>query len=112
MARYFLTLPDPTVARGAEPSLSFTAQSADGFASELEAALRSANLFERWRDLQPDPEAVDASLGMIDEKANVSGNQRSLSIDLELETALPGAIVRSRLRWLAGSHWQLRDVRN
>ncbi len=112
MARYFLTLPDPTVARGSEPSLSFTAQGADGFAAELEAALRTATLFERWRDLQPDPEAVDASLGVVDQQANVSGNQRSLSIDLEVETALPGPIVRSRMRWLAGSHWQLRDVRN
>ncbi|MEO6065991.1 MAG: hypothetical protein ABIP49_09465 [Lysobacterales bacterium] len=112
MARYFLTLPDPTVARGAEPSLSFTAQSADVFASELEAALRTTTLFERWRDLQPDPEAIDVTLGAVDEKATVSGNQSSLSIDLEVDTELPGSIVRSRMRWLAGSNWQLRDVRN
>ncbi len=112
MARYFLTLPDPNVARGPVPSLSFTAQSADGFASELEAALRTPDLFEKWRDLQPDPDAIDATLGVIDKQAQVVGAQRSLSIDLEVETALPGSIVRSRLRWLAGSHWQLRDVRN
>jgi len=112
MPRYFLTLPDPAKARGPDPALSFTAQSADGFAAELEAALRMPNLFEHWRDLQPDPDAVDASLGVVDPTAHVHGTQRSLMIDLEVDTKLPGPIVRGRLRWLAGSNWQLRDVRN
>lgn len=112
MARYFLTLPDPATARGSEPSLSFTAHSADGFAAELEAALRTPILFERWRNLQPEPDAIDATLGVVDAAAKVQGKQRSLSIDLEVDTCLPGPIVRTRLRWLAGSNWQLRDVRN
>jgi len=112
MARYFLTLPDPGLARGSEPALSFTAHGAEGFAAELEAALRTPQLFEMWRDLQDDPEGVDASLGVVDPAAHVEGKQRSLAIDLEVTTRLPGPIVRSRLRWLAGSHWQLRDVRN
>ena len=89
-----------------------TAHSAAGFAAELEAALRMPTLFERWRHLQADPESVDAALGMIDPSARVSGAQRSLLIDLEVDTNLPGPLVRKRLRWLAGSHWQLRDVRN
>ena len=112
MARYFLTLPDPTVARGAEPSLSFTSQSAEGFAEELQAALRLPDLFERWRAMQDDPDAIDTSLGVVDPEAQVTGRQASLRVDLEADTTLPGTIVRTRLRWLAGSHWQLRDVRN
>ena len=39
--RYYITLPDGTRARGADPDLSFKAVSADGFASELQAALRT-----------------------------------------------------------------------
>lgn len=112
MPRYFLTLPDPAAARGPDPELSFTAQSPDGFAAALQAALRTPALYELWRARQPDPEAVDASLGAIDPTAHVEGRQRSLSIDLEVDTNLPGPIVRTRLRWLAGSNWQLRDVRN
>lgn len=112
MARYFLTLPDPAAARGPEPGLSFSAQGAEGFASELEAALRTPHLFETWRAMQADPDAIDASLGQTDPKATVTGKQRSLSIDLEVDTGLPGPIVRTRLRWLAGANWQLRDVRN
>ncbi len=112
MARYFLTLPDPALARGTEPLLSFSANSAEGLAEQLEAALRTPVLFERWRAMQPDPEAVDPALGEVDRDARVEGKQRSLAIDLEVETSLTGTIVRTRLRWLAGSHWQLRDVRN
>jgi len=112
MARYFLTLPDPTLARGSEPTLSFVAQGADGFAEELEAALRRPDLFERWRAMQADPDAVEASLGVVDPKAQVTGRQSSLRVDLEADTTLPGTIVRTRLRWLAGTNWQLRDVRN
>ena len=112
MARYLLTLPDPAKARGAEPALSFTASSAEALAEQLEAALRTPVLFERWRAMQPDPESIDPALGEVDRDALVEGKQRSLAIDLEANTRLPGTIVRTRLRWLAGTHWQLRDVRN
>ena len=37
-------------------------------------------------------------------------HQTDLAIDLEVDTSLPGAVLRQRLRWLAGSAWQLRDV--
>lgn len=112
MPRYFLTLPDPATARGPDAALSFTAQGPEAFAAELQAALRTPTLFERWRSAQPDPDAVEPSLGATDPGTVVVGRQRSLSIDLEVDTKLPGPLVRTRLRWLAGTHWQLRDVRN
>lgn len=86
-SRFFITLPDPSAARGSDSGLSFTAHGAEAFARELLDALASPALFERWR-----------------------AHQTDLAIDLEVDTSLPGAILRQRLRWLAGSAWQLRDV--
>jgi hypothetical protein len=108
--RYYISLPDGARARGATPALSFTAQGADGFAEELQAALRSDVLFERWRKLQPDPDAVDAAFGATDPNATVVGKQDDLHIDLVVTTSLPGAVFKQRLRLLAGSGWELRDV--
>lgn len=108
--RYYLSLPDASRARGAEPSLSFTAHGAEGFAEELQHALRTSALFERWRDLQPEPDEVDPAMGAADPKATVTGEQRDLHIDLVATTSLPGDILKQRLRLLAGSHWTLRDV--
>lgn len=108
--RYYLRLPDPSLARGAEPSLAFRSDSAEGLAMELQTALRSSGLFERWRALQPDPEAVDAELAVSDPQAQVRGEQSDLAIDLIVTTAIPGAVLKHRLRLLAGGQWQLRDV--
>ncbi len=108
---YHLLLPDPEKARGSDASLSFTAISAEGFAEQLQTALRATALFERWRAMQPDPDDVDAALGIVDPAANVTGSQEDLSIRLVVETRLSGEILRQRMRWLAGSAWQLRDVR-
>lgn len=108
--RYHITLPDGARARGADPALSFTAQGADGFAEQLQAALRGDALFERWRARQDDPDAVDPALGVTDPAATVHGAQDDLHIDLIVVTALPGDVLRQRLRLLAGSGWQLRDV--
>ena len=47
--RYYLRLPDPRLARGTDPDLSFHSEGADGFAAEFQDALRTATLFERWR---------------------------------------------------------------
>ena len=63
MPEYHLQLPDGARARGAEPSLSFRASGGPALARELEDALRSPALFERWRAMQPDPDEVDAALG-------------------------------------------------
>jgi hypothetical protein len=108
--RYHIALPDPARARGGNPTLSFTAQSADGFAEQLQAALRSDAFFERWRAAQEDPDAVDPALGATDPDASVRGMQDDLEVDLIVVTSVPGDILRQRLRVLAGSAWQLRDV--
>jgi hypothetical protein len=108
--RYHLTLADPAQARGADPALSFRARSADGFAQELEAALRTPVLFDAWRAQQEDPDAIDEALGAVDAQARVTGEQRHLKIDLVATTSLPGSVLRHRLRLLAGSGWALHDV--
>ncbi|GAB3344441.1 hypothetical protein GCM10027359_26970 [Marilutibacter aestuarii] len=108
--RYYLSLPDGRLARGDEPSLSFSANGGEAFAAQLQDALRTDALFERWRALQDEPDEVDMSLGVVDPAATVEGQQDDLHIDLVATTSLPGTIVRHRMRLLAGSHWQLRDV--
>ena len=54
-ARYYISLPDPDKARGGK-EFSFTSHSAEGLAAELQDALRSDGLFERWRAAQDDPD--------------------------------------------------------
>ena len=108
--RYHLTLPEPALARGSEPDLAFRSQGAEGLAAELQDALRSPALFERWRNRQDDPDGVDPALGATDPAATVSGEQRDLKIDLLATTSLSGAVLKHRLRLLAGHGWQLRDV--
>jgi hypothetical protein len=107
--RYFLILPDPERARAAG-EFAFRGQGAEAIAAELQAALRSDGLFERWRVAQHDPDEVDAALGATDLAATVSGEQSDLHIELIAVTSLPSAILKHRLRLLAGAHWQLRDV--
>lgn len=109
--RYHLRLPDPKRARGDDPEFAFRSDGADGLACELEAALRQPALFERWRARQEDPEAIDPGLGATDAQARVTGEQHNVWIELVVVTDLPGAVFRHRLRLLAGSHWELRDVR-
>jgi hypothetical protein len=108
--RYYLSLPDPQKARGSDGAFAFTAQGADAFAAQLQDALRSDALFERWRAAQDDPDGVDPSLGATDPNATVKGEQDDLHIDLIATTSLPGAVFKHRLRLLAGSGWELRDV--
>ena len=109
-ARYYISLPDGARARGADPDLSFTAHSGEGFAEQLQEALRNDRLFERWRRKQDDPDEIDPALGATDPAASVSGAQKDLRIDLVATTSLPGTLVKQRLRLLAGSGWELRDV--
>lgn len=107
--RYYISLPDPPRARGGG-ALSFKSQGAEGFAEELQEALRSDALFQRWRAAQDDPDAVDPGLGATDPAASVSGQQHDLHVDLIVTTSIPGSIFKHRLRLLAGSAWELRDV--
>ena len=108
--RYYLRLQDPATARGPNPALAFRAHGADAFADELQQALRSDALFERWRALQDEPDDVDPALGATDPAASVTGMQDDLHIDLVVDTRLSSALLRQRMALLAGSHWQLRDV--
>lgn len=108
--RYYISLPDGGHARGADPDLSFSSQSAQGFASELETALRTDALFERWRAKQDDPDGVDMGLAATDPDATVVGKQDDLHIDMVVTTSLPGEVFKQRLRLLAGHGWKLNDV--
>ena len=109
--RYFLRLPDPAKARGSEAALSFRSVGAEGMAEELEQALRGTALFDRWRAMQDDPDAVDPGMGVVDPAASVEGHQQDLTVELVANTDLPGAVFKHRLRLLAGSGWEMRDVR-
>ncbi|HEU0154340.1 MAG TPA: hypothetical protein VFQ84_13460 [Arenimonas sp.] len=110
-SRFMIRLSDPALARGDEPGLSFQSSGAEGFAGELEAALRTPALFERWKGMQDEPDDVEDALGVVDPDARVTGQQRDLKIELEARTSLPGSVFRHRMRLLAGSHWELVDVR-
>ncbi|HEX5693029.1 MAG TPA: hypothetical protein VFY00_00220, partial [Arenimonas sp.] len=103
---------EPSRARGAEPALSFKSGGADGFAQELQAALREDTLFQAWRAMQDDPDEVDEALGITDPAAVVVGKQEDLKIELHATTSISSGILKQRLNWLAGEHWVLADVRN
>ncbi len=109
--RFFLGIDDLARARGTSEALSFQGGSADGFAAALQAGLREPSLFERWRKLQPDPDAVDPGLGATDAAATVSAKQQDLHTDVTVTTRLPHSILRHRLNLLIGAHWTLRDVK-
>ncbi len=108
--RYYISLPDPARARGADPGLSFDAHGAEEFAAQLQDALRTTALFERWRARQEDPDGVDPSYGATDPDASVVGRQDDLHVVLVVTSTIPGNVLKHRLRLLAGSSWELRDV--
>ena len=108
--RYYIRLPNPDEARGNDPDLSFRSRGAEGFAEELQHALRNDALFLRWQAKQDEPDDVDPALSATDPTALVAGQQDDLHIDLVVTTRLSSALLRQRMALLAGSHWQLRDV--
>jgi len=108
--RYHLRFPDPALARGDDPRLAFRSAGAEGLAEELQDALRTPALYERWLALQDEPENVDPEMGAIDPTAVVVGEQNDLKVRLEVTTSIPGGVFQHRLRLLAGSNWELRDV--
>jgi len=107
--RYLIRLPDPARVRDTG-TFAFRSHGAGGMAAELQDALRGDALFQRWRAAQDDPDAVDPALGATDPSAAVEGRQHDLHIDLVVDTAIPGTVLRQRMRLLAGSAWELRDV--
>lgn len=108
--RYYLSLPEPARARGNDPELSFDAHGPEEFAVQLQDALRTTALFERWRRKQEDPDSIDPSYGAVDPGATVHGQQDHLHVDLVATTSIPGNVLKHRLRLLAGTSWELRDV--
>jgi hypothetical protein len=109
--RYYIRLPEPAKARGNDAELAFKSEGAEGFASELENALRTTQLFERWKSKQAEPDDVDQSLAAIDLNSTVSATHHDLYIDLVIVTSVPGPVFKHRMKLLAGSNWQLSDVK-
>jgi hypothetical protein len=108
---YSISLPDPAMARGSDPATSFSAHGAEAFAQQLQVALADPAWFEQWKSLQSAPDEVDQSLGKIDPAARVSGQQQDLRINLVATTSVHGDVLKHRMHVLAGTHWELRDVR-
>ncbi len=108
--RYYFLLADKDDQGDADPAFAFHSQGAEGLAQELEEALRSDALFQRWRARQDEPDDVDPALGVTDPQAKVVGHRRNLQTELIVTTSIPGNILKQRLRLLAGSDWTLRDV--
>src|SRR5690349_23948847 len=94
--RYFLSVDDLARARGSIATLSFQGGSPEGFAAQLQSALREPTLWNRWRAMQPDPDAVDPSTGANDPAATVTAHQSDLHCDAEVVTTLPHAIIKHR----------------
>ena len=110
--RYYLSIDNLAKARGQINELSFQGNSPDGFAALLQAALRERTLWQRWRAMQPDPDAIDPALGISDPTATVTASQSDLHTDIVVTTSLPHAILKHRLSLLVGAHWSLRDVKS
>src|SRR3546814_7201860 len=75
--RYYIAIPDPDKARAAG-EFAFRSQGAESMARELQDALRTPALFERWRATQDDPDEVDPALGATAPAATVEGRQDDL----------------------------------
>lgn len=108
--RYYLSVENLAKARGPVNELSWQGNSPDGLAAALQAALREPALWQRWRSMQPDPDAVDPGLSASDSNATVRAAQSNLHTDVEVTTSLPHAILKHRLGLLIGAHWSLHDV--
>lgn len=108
--RYYIVVDNLKQARGPVGELSFTGESPDDFAAKLQAALRGPALFQQWKALQPDPDAIDDSLGSSDPSATVTAKQSDLRCDVTVTTTLSHSIVKHRITLLIGRNWTLRDV--
>lgn len=111
--KFYISLPDPELARGAIAALSFNAHGAQAFADNLQDALRNPAYIQAWlAGLDADDaDTVDPQLLAVDAHASVLGEQHDLGFSLIADTTLNGAAFKHRMRLLAGSHWQLTDVK-
>lgn len=114
MARnhYYLSIADLAHARGNDPRFAYNGAGPNDFAAAVQQSLRGSDLFDRWRNAQADPDAVDSSLAVTDASAEVTAKVADLHTDVDLVTDLPMSVVRHRLSLLIGSTWQLRDMRS
>jgi hypothetical protein len=110
-SHFYLSVADLAHARGPVAALSYDGAGPNDLAAAVQNAMRSADLFERWRAMQDEPDDVDPSLGAVDPQATASARVSDLHIDMDLITDLPMSIVRQRLNLLIGNSWQLRDMR-
>lgn len=108
--RYLFSIDDLPKARGESHELSFQGGSAESFAALLQEALRGPGLWQRWRAMQPDPDAIDPALGHGDPAATVEAHQSDLHVNVEVVSSLPHAIIKHAMTLLIGTHWTLRDV--
>jgi hypothetical protein len=111
--KFYISLPDPKAARGENGRLSFTAHGAETFAEQLRHALSDPAYIQSWLAGldEDDAENIDPQLLAIDANAKVIGTQHDLSFSLVADTVLNGAAFKHRMRLLAGSQWQLTDVK-
>jgi hypothetical protein len=108
--RYMFSIDDLPKARGESHELSFQGGSAESFAALLQQALREPSLWQRWKAMQPDPDAVDPGLGASDPAATVEAHQSDVHVSVEVKSSLPHAVIKHRMTLLIGKHWTLRDV--
>lgn len=108
--RFLISIDNLAEARGEVAQLRFDGASPEHLASVLEDALRDPDLWQRWRALQEDPDAVDPATGATDPAASVSGSLEAQRSELVVTTSLPHALVKHRLDLLIGRNWKLRDV--
>lgn len=108
--RYMFSIDDLVKARGETNELSFQGDSPESFATQLQGALREPALWQRWRAMQPDPDAVDPALGQSDPVATVEAHQSDVHVSCEVISSLPHAVIQHRMTLLIGRHWTLRDV--
>lgn len=111
--KFYISLPDPELARGQIATFSFNAHGVDEFAAQLQRALSDSSYIQSWLNSLDEDDAgtVDPELLVIDANAKVSGLQHDLSFALVADTGINGAAFKHRMRLLAGSHWQLTDVK-
>jgi len=110
MQRFTFSIDDLPRARGESHELSFHGGSAESFAALLQQSLREPTLWQRWRAMQPDPDAVDPAMGRSDPDATVEAHQSDVHVSVTVRSALPHAIIKHRMTLLIGKHWTLRDV--
>ena len=111
--RFYITLPNPKLALGSNSQFSFSAHGVEEFTAQLQRALSDSAYIQSWFNHldSEDAENVSPDLLEIDNSAKVTGEQHDLSFSFVINTQLNGAALKHRMRMLAGSHWQLTDVK-